>query len=223
MPTSDPMICSIQVGIPTHYGTEGAPHEMDRAWVTSFARQPVTGPIWLGAENLAGNQQADTKNHGGPDKAALCYAASHYPLWQAEIGQQFPHGGFGENFTVAGQTEETVCIGDTYAIGDVRVQISQPRGPCWKIARRWRIEDLTTRVLATGRTGWYVRVLTEGNVEAGQPLTLLERPFPQWTVARVNAIINHKGDPETAALATCPLLADGLRTRLAKRAKGDVA
>ena len=83
------------------------------------------------------------------------------------IAPTFPHGGFGENFTIAGLSEQTACIGDTYQIGEARVQVSQPRGPCWKIARRWRIEDLTARVLATGRTGWYLRVLTEGPSRRG--------------------------------------------------------
>ncbi|MDQ2788133.1 MAG: MOSC domain-containing protein [Chloroflexota bacterium] len=219
MPTNDPVICSIQVGMPTPYGTEGAAKEMDRAWVTSFARQPVIGPRWLGRENLAGNQQADTKNHGGPDKAALCYGASHYPDWRAELDRpDFPHGGFGENFTIVGLTEQTACIGDTCVIGEARVQVSQPRGPCWKISRRWRIEDLTARVLATGRTGWYLRVLTEGNVEAGMPVVLLDRPYPAWTIARVNTVLYDRNHPDTAALAACPFLAAGLRDRLAKRA-----
>ncbi len=221
VPTNDPVLSSIQVGMPTHYGTEGAADEMDRAWVTSFAKQPVTGPCLLGRENLAGNQQADTVNHGGPDKAALCYAASHYPEWRATLDRpDFPHGGFGENFTIAGLAEENVCIGDTYAIDTVRVQVSQPRGPCWKIARRWRLPDLTARVLETGRTGWYVRVLTEGSVAPGMPITLLARPFPAWTVAHVNAIIYDRHHPDTEALAACPLLASGLRKRLTKRAIG---
>jgi len=100
-------------------------------------------------------------------------------------------------------------------------RVSQPRGPCWKIARRWRIEDLTARVLTTGRTGWYLRVLIEGHVEAGMPIVLLDRPYPEWTIARVNEIIHHRGHPDTAALAACPLLNAGLRARLAKRAKTD--
>ena len=219
MRMNDPVLCSIQVGMPTHYGTAGAADEMDRAWVTSFARQPVVGLCWLGKENLTGNQQADTKSHGGPDKAALCYAASHYSDWRAELNRpDFPHGGFGENFTIAGLSEQTACIGDTYAIGEACVQVSQPRGPCWKIARRWRIEDLTARVLATGRTGWYLRVLTEGNVEAGMPIVLLDRPHPEWTIARVNEIIHDRHHADTAALVACSLLNAGLRDRLAKRA-----
>ena len=217
--TDLPILCSIQVGTPHEYGVPGAADEMDRHWVTSFHKQPISGPCWLARENLAGNQQADTRNHGGPDKAALCYAASHYPLWRTELGQPvFPYGAFGENFTIAGLSEESVCIGDTYALGEARVQVAQPRGPCWKIARRWRIADLTARVLANGRTGWYVRVLTEGHVETGQPLLLEERPFPAWTVAHVNTILRSRGHADTAALAACPLLAAGLRHRLTKRA-----
>ncbi len=224
MPADDPIICSIHVGIPTHYGTEGAADEMNRAWVTSFAKRPVAGQCWLGRENLTGNQQADTKNHGGPDKAALCYGASHYSNWRTELDHpDFPHGGFGENFTIAGLSEQTVCIGDTCAVGEARVQVAQPRGPCWKISRRWRIADLTERVLKTGRTGWYLRVLTEGNVEAGMPVILLDRPYPVWTIARVNAIIHNRNHPDTAALAACPLLAAGLRGRLARRAMTETA
>src|SRR5262245_32876559 len=99
--THEPVILSVQVGTPTAYGTEGAADEVDRAWETSFFREPVMGPRWLGRTNLEGNRQADTKNHGGPDKAALCYSAEHYPRWRAEIaGFDPPHGGFGENFTI---------------------------------------------------------------------------------------------------------------------------
>lgn len=220
-----PVIVSIQVGMPTQYGTEGAADEMDRAWETSFYRQPVTGPRWLGRTNLDGNRQADTKNHGGPDKAALCYSAEHYPRWRAELpGFAPPHGGFGENFTIAGQSEETVCLGDTYAIGDVRVQVSQPRGPCWKIERRWRMPGLTARVRETGRTGWYYRVLIEGMVEPEMPVTLLERPCPAWTIARVNAVINDRADRDgAAALKDLPYLAFVVRRVMARRAAEMVA
>jgi MOSC domain-containing protein YiiM len=219
MATDEPRILSIQVGMPQAYGTEDAADEMDRAWETSFFKQPVIGPRWLGKTNLEGNRQADTKNHGGPDKAALCYSAAHYPRWRAEItGFDPPHGGFGENFTIAGQSEETVCLGDMYGIGEVRVQVSQPRGPCWKIERRWRLPGLTARVRETGRTGWYVRVLTVGAVEAGMPLVLLERPCPEWTIARVHAVINNKADGEgAAALKDCPYLAFVVRRVMWRR------
>ncbi|RMD61489.1 MOSC domain-containing protein [Candidatus Parcubacteria bacterium] len=190
---STPRLISIQVGRPRQLGIEGAPDPMDRPWVTSFFKDPVDGPVWLGLTNLAGDGQADRENHGGPDKAVLAYAAAHYPLWRSELGRpDLPFGAFAENFTIEGLTEASVCIGDVYAIGDVRVQVSQPRQPCWKIARRWRIKDLTARVRETGRTGWYLRVLAEGYVEPGLPVTLIERPYPQWTVARATEIMHRR-------------------------------
>ena len=190
---------------------------MDRPWVTGFFKSPVTEPVWLGRTGLAGDGQADSKNHGGPDKAVLAYAADHYPLWHAELNRSdLSYGAFGENFTIAGLSEETVCIGDVFAVGPVRVQVSQPRQPCWKIARRWRIKDLTARVLSTGRTGWYFRVLVEGYVQPGLPVVLIERPFPRWTVARASEIMRHRRDDPAAAaeLAACPLLSVSWRRSL---------
>ncbi len=204
-----PTLLSIQVSLPRHFGVEGAPDPMDRPWTTGFFKEPVEGPVWLGRTNLVGDGQADRKNHGGPDKAVLAYSAEHYPIWRVELNRpDLPYGAFGENFTIAGLTEETVCIGDVYAIGEARVQVSQPRQPCWKIARRWRIKDLTARVRETGRTGWYLRVLEEGYVEAGMPVELLERPFPQWTVARATEIMHRRNEDREAAmaLAACPAL-----------------
>lgn len=120
---------------------------------------------------------------GGPEKAVLAYAADHYPLWRSELEPlELPYGTFGENFTIAGLTEETVCIGDIYIIGGAIVQISQPRQPCWKLARRWQVKDLVIRVPANGRTGWYFRVLKEGYIEQGVPVILLDRPYPQWPI-----------------------------------------
>ncbi len=229
MMANGPVLVSVNVGLPREMGVAGAPDPFDRRWASGIFKEPVAGAIRLGRTNLDGDGQGDLKNHGGADKAVNAYAADHYPAWRAELGLDlaaFPFAAFGENFTVAGLTEETVCIGDVYAVGEARVQVSQPRQPCWKLARRWRIRDLAARVEASGRTGWYFRVLTEGHVEAGQPLTLLDRPFPQWAVARANAIMRARKadeiDRETvAAFAACPALAQGWRDTLAKRIAGN--
>jgi MOSC domain-containing protein YiiM len=220
-----PRLLSLQVGLPRDLGTPGAPDPLARAWRSGFYKAPVTGPVWLGETHLAGDGQADLKNHGGPDKAVLVYAAAHYPAWCAELGYtDMPPGGFGENFTVTGQTEADVCIGDIYQVGEARVQVSQPRLPCWKIARRWQVSDLAARVQETGRTGWYLRVLATGLVAPGDPLVLLERPFPQWSIARANHVI-HSRPADWAAmqeLAACPLLAPALRESLARKAAARV-
>lgn len=216
-----PLLLSIQVGLPRQLGVEGAPDPMDRPWSTGFFKDPVQDQVWLGQTNLVGDGQADLKNHGGPDKAVLAYSADHYPAWRRELDRpDLPYGAFGENFTIAGLSEDEVCIGDRYAIGEARVQVSQPRQPCWKLARRWRIKDLTAQVERTGRTGWYFRVLTEGYVEPGLAVILLDRPFPQWTVTRASEIMRRSRDDPAAAveLAACPLLSAGWQQTLTARA-----
>lgn len=215
-----PILVSIQVGLPRFHGTPGAVDLMDQPWVSGFFKEPLAGPVHLGRTNLAGDGQADLSVHGGPDKAVLAYAADHYPAWREELGRSdMPFGAFGENFTIRGLDEERVCIGDTFALGEVRVQVAQPRQPCWKLARRWRLKTLPKRVVETGRSGWYFRVLCAGTVEAGMVLQLLERPCPAWTVTRANQVM-HGGQQErdaTAQLAACPFLALAWREYLLNR------
>ncbi len=239
---STPYIVSIQVGKPKALGIKTVANMTNRSklarisifkrvllrtpfmmyipWSTAFYKKAVNGKVWLGKCNLSGDGQADLKNHGGPEKAVLAYSAEHYPTWRSEINcPELPYGAFAENFTVSGLTEELVCIGDIYSVGGAHLQVSQPRQPCWKISRRWRIKDLAGRVKATGRTGWYFRVLTEGYVERGLPLVLLGRPFPQWTVARANEIMKHRREDRHAAvgLASCGFLSMNWRTILSAK------
>lgn len=215
-----PVIRSIQVGLPRELGQVEAADPMDRPWRSGIFKEPVAGPLWLGSTNLAGDGQGDLIHHGGPEKAVMVYAAAHYPAWRVELGiPDLPFGGFGENFTVDGLTEEGVCIGDIYVVGGARVQVSQPRQPCWKLARRWRIKNLALRTQETGRTGWYFRVLTEGYVQAGDALLLEDRPLPEWSVARANHLmhVDRADRAGAAALAASPYLAVNWRQTLTKR------
>lgn len=156
---------SIQVGQPQPLGHTRS----------AFRKQPVQGPVLLLQSGLEGDQQADTEAHGGPDQAVLCYADSHYDRWLEELGMEMRPAGFGENFTVAGADESSVWIDDVYEVGEAVVQVSKPRGPCFKIGLRWQMPILVRLVEQSGRHGWYLRVLREGLVEAGQEMTLLER------------------------------------------------
>ncbi len=221
-----PVLASIQVGLPCQFGEDGAADPMDRPWTTGFYKQSVAGPVRLGVTNLDGDGQADLVHHGGTDKAVLAYAADHYDLWRRELDfPTLPFGAFGENFTVEGMTEADVCIGDIWKVGDeATVQVSQPRQPCWKLARRWRIKTLALQVQETGRTGWYYRVLTEGVVAAGMPLVLAERPHPAWTVLRANRIMHADKDDRQAAaeLAAVPTLAASWETTLLRRVEHNV-
>lgn len=223
---STPYLASLQVGLPRNLGIEGASDPMDRPWSTGFFKEPIDRAVWVGKANLEGDGQADLRHHGGPEKAVLAYAAEHYREWQQYLMRpaEFEYGAFGENFTIAGQTESSVCIGDIYEVGDTLVQVSQPRQPCWKLSRRWRIKDLALQIQQTGWTGWYFRVLREGYVAPKQPVVLLDCPYPQWTIARANEIMHHYlNDRELAAeLAACPLLASNWQRTLANRASRGV-
>jgi MOSC domain-containing protein YiiM len=217
---SNPVLVSIQVGQPRTYSgsfVDGAPTE----WTTAFVKTPVTGPVLVHATQIAGDAQADLENHGGPDKAVLAYSADHYPLWRNELAEpDMPHGGFGENLTIAGLDEDAVCIGDVWSIGPVRFEVSQPRQPCWKLARRWNRPWLLKRVIESGRTGWYLRVLTPGSIAAGLPVNLEQRPHADWTVARANRVMydKHAALDDLEQLASLSVLADSWRAVFAGRA-----
>jgi len=183
---------------------------------------PVEGPVFAGKTNLAGDGQADLVNHGGVDKAVLAYSADHYPKWRKELClPEMPFGAFGENLTIAGWSEECVCIGDTFRIGTAIFEVSQPRQPCWKLARRWRMHELTALVLNNGRSGWYLRVLEEGWIKAEMPVVLIERPNPSWPIARANEILHHRRTDLslTLALADVPKLANAWVEELRERAE----
>ncbi|WP_425615042.1 MOSC domain-containing protein [Anatilimnocola sp. NA78] len=215
-----PTILSIQVAQPQSLGTAGASDEHDRPWTTAFFKLPVSGPQQVRELGIVGDGQADLRFHGGPDKAVLAYSADHFPLWQHE----HPHvawsgGAFGENLTIAGCDETTVCIGDIWQVGEVRFEVSQPRQPCWKLSRRWRISDLARQVTQNGRSGWYLRVLQPGTIEPGQAIELVERPHPAWNAHRASHLMHHgKHDiAAAAALAALPQLAESWREVFAER------
>jgi len=215
-------ILSLQIGLPQAH-TSDIKDGQAREWTSSIGKAPVLGRVALGATHLAGDGQADLKHHGGADKAVCCYPAAHYPVWRALLGRDetsFPPGAFGENFTVGGLAEDSVCIGDIYSAGEALVQVSQPRMPCWKMGRRWNRLELAAEMIARGQTGWYLRVLEPGEVGAGDLLTLRERPLPQWTVARINqAMYVDKADGGLAyELGRLPLLAEAWRSPFRRRA-----
>jgi MOSC domain-containing protein YiiM len=213
-------LVSVNVGVPRTIA-ESAPGDPEKKdWTSAIFKDPVAGAVHLWRGNLAGDQQADLVNHGGCDKAVNAYAWEHYAHWQAELGiAHMMFGAFGENFTTRGMLEADVFIGDVYSVGGAVVQVSQPRQPCWKLARRWQVKDLAARVAESGRTGWYFRVLREGIVEAGAKIELIERPFPQWSVTAANMVMYQRKDDLEAAqeLAACPALSLSWRETLRNR------
>lgn len=211
-------LVSVQVGTPRlTVGVPGSRDPMERSFTSAIWKEPVTGPVAVGRLGLAGDAVANPRVHGGPEQAVLMYAQSHYPTWRSEWGREdLVPGAFGENLTVSGLTEATVCIGDIFEIGSARLQVSQPRQPCATLARRHRVPDLIAVVHGNGRSGWYLRVLREGTLQAGDELTLSDRPHPEWTVRRAaRAMQGRKSAPEEArALSRCEALSPGWRRHL---------
>lgn len=146
----------------------------DKPVQTGGRKMPVPGAL-LRRTNFAGDGQADLKNHGGPDKAVCVYSFDHYPYWEQTLGVQLAPGAFSENLTIAGLREAEVCIGDVFDIGEARVQISQPRQPCSKLAGKHNRKDLPELIHANSFSGFYFRVLREGLVRAGEAVTLVIR------------------------------------------------
>jgi len=162
---------------------------------SAIAKQPRSGELAVTALGLAGDEQGDLRVHGGTEKAIHHYPREHYALWAQELGEhpllQAP-GAFGENFSTCGWTEQTVCLGDRVRVGTAVLEVSQGRMPCWKLNDRFAVKDMALRVQQSGRTGWYYRVLEEGVLAAGAALELIERPYPQWAVARLSSVLFDK-------------------------------
>jgi MOSC domain-containing protein YiiM len=171
-------LVSVNVGLPQTVTWKG------RSVQTGIFKRPINNRVQVRTLNLDGDRQADLSVHGGPDKAIYIYPAEHYDYWRGELpGTELAWGMFGENFTTEGLLEETVNIGDRFRIGSSAVLVTQPRVPCYKLAAKFGREDIVKRFLASGRSGFYVRVLQEGEVGVGDMIELLSRGREAVTVA----------------------------------------
>ncbi len=159
-------------------------------------------PVLLTQLGLEGDEQAEKQHHGGKEMALLHYPFEHYATWRSEYPQKselfVEPGTFGENICTVGMTEETVCIGDIYSIGEATVQVSQGRQPCWKLNVRFEIESMAMRLQETKRSGWYYRVLEPGLIAQGDEIRLDERPNDSWPIARVLHFFHDECLNETA-------------------------
>ncbi len=156
---------------------------------SAIDKHPVVRPLRLTATGFEGDEQGDPRHHGGPDKAVHHYPGEHYAAWRLELpelqAERFRVGAFGENLGTVGLTEANVCVGDVFRLGAALIQVSQARQPCWKLNLRFGNPDMSRRVQESARTGWYYRVLETGEVAPGAALHLLDRPHPDWPLARL--------------------------------------
>jgi MOSC domain-containing protein YiiM len=180
-------LISVNVGLPKTIRIEDTPVS------TGIFKEPVSGTVRVATLNLDGDGQADLTVHGGPDKAVYVYPSEHYPFWRQELGEQITRwGAFGENLTVEGLSEDSVGIGDAFGIGSAILQITQPRLPCFKLAAKFEREDIIKRFLQSRRTGFYVRVLKEGSLRAGDGIVLLSRESHHVTIHELTDLYLNK-------------------------------
>ena len=207
-------LAQLLVGPVAPLGPQATPSGIDK--------RAVLDRVWLGREGFAGDGQGDRKHHGGPEKAVHHYAFEHYPDWRETVGNLdvlARPGAFGENFSSTGLTEADIAVGDVFRVGGALVQASQGRQPCWKLNLRFGTPEMALRVQASGRTGWYYRVIEEGFAEAGDELVIVDRLTPEWTIERlcqafyVDTLNMH----ELAAMTKLDHLAEGWRRHAARR------
>ncbi len=182
-------IISINVGLPRLAIWNGQPIS------TGIFKSPVAGRVKLLRLNLEGDRQSDLTVHGGVTKAVYAYPSEHYDYWRKELpGMELPWGMFGENFTTAGMLEGEMRIGDRFSIGSAEVMITEPRMPCYKLGVKFGRSDIIKRFLASGRTGFYLSVLREGEVTLGDEFELISRDEANVTIADVVRLYAHDKD-----------------------------
>ncbi len=155
-------------------------------------KKPLEGPVRVTPNGLAGDEQGDPRVHGGPDKAVHQYAWEHYAAWRRELPGRSAleqPGAFGENLSTLGWTERNICLGDVVTVGSTLLEVSQARQPCWKLNDRFAEPAMARQVQSTGRTGWYYRVLSEGELRRGDRMAIVERPWPDWPLSRLLGVL----------------------------------
>jgi MOSC domain-containing protein YiiM len=194
-------LVSVNTGLPREVEWHG------RIVTTGIYKEPVEGRVALRKSNLDGDRQADLTVHGGEYKAVYCYSLVHYDYWKKELpGRELPMGMFGENFTIDGGEdrlrEETVFLGDRFSVGTAEVVVTQPRLPCYKLGIRFGADDMVKRFLASGRTGFYVAVVREGEVGVGDEMKVIGRGAEGVAVSEITRLYVAKtfGEAEIRAV-----------------------
>jgi MOSC domain-containing protein YiiM len=183
---SEPRVASIHVGKVAPLGPDRVP--------SGFVKQAVSSAVTVTPVGIVGDEQADLRVHGGPDKAVYGYASAHYAAWRRDYPQHTDlliAGGLGENLTIDGMTEADLCVGDVHGIGTTRLQVCQPRQPCFKFALRFGDKHMPKAMIRNGRSGWYYRVLIPGVICPGDRVVVLERPNPDFAFTRLVELITH--------------------------------
>jgi MOSC domain-containing protein YiiM len=199
-----PRVASVNVGRPRE-----VPRGLLSTW-TAIWKEPVEGRVRVHGVNLDGDDQADRNAHGGPDKAVYAYAREDTRWWESELGRELEPGAFGENLLLEGVDVTGAVIGERWAIGTTVLEVCQPRFPCFKLDLRFGDRGMVRRFSIARRPGAYLRIVTEGELAAGDPVEIAHRPDHGVTIALVNEAVLHDRALLPQALAA-PELARTLR------------
>lgn len=196
-----------------------------RAISTSIDKRPVQGRVGVTHLRLEGDTQANLQVHGGINKAVYAYPIEHYAVWAGELGRSIAApGAYGENLTVEGLLETELCLGDRLRIGTALLEVSEPREPCFKLDAFVQLDGFGLRMIATRRCGFYLRVIEEGTLQAGDPIAIAHRDPARVTIAEIfPMMINRRQhDPEIARRALeIPSLSPRLQRRMQQALAGN--
>jgi MOSC domain-containing protein YiiM len=201
------IIKALNIGLPKKEVFHG------KTFITGMCKKPVSGPLLLTGQGFEGDGVGDRKHHGGTDKAVCVYSLDHYAHWEAVLGIPMPEAAFGENFSVAGLQEGDIHIGDVLRAGSALVQVSQPRQPCTTLAARYGRSEFVKLVSDSGRTGFYLKVLEEGRVKAGDSLDPVEQDSRQVSISFANHVwyLDRKNREAIEKVLSVPALSEAWR------------
>jgi MOSC domain-containing protein YiiM len=188
-------LVSVNVGRPRELGLVRG-----KAVRSGIYKEPINGPVKVGRLNLEGDEQADLTVHGGVNKAVYAYSSEHYSYWKGRFSaMNMPWGTFGENFTTEGLFEDSVRVADRLKVGSAEFEVTQPRLPCYKLGMRFGTNRILRLFLESGRTGFYLRVVKEGECKSEDDISVVPYGRPSRTIASiVNSYRNSKGEPSPA-------------------------
>jgi MOSC domain-containing protein YiiM len=209
-------VLSVNVGTVREFEYRGRPAK------SAIWKSPAAGRVAARGVNLGGDDQADRKAHGGPDKAVYAYAVEDARWWEQEIGRPFAYGEFGENLTTEGIEVNSALVGERWEIGTTILEVSEPRIPCWRLGVRMNDRTFPRRFAEAMRPGAYLRIVVEGSVGAGDEIRVVERPGHDLTIRDVSRIYTRDRD-EVERLLAVPQVSESWRrwaTDFLQRTKG---
>jgi len=204
MPTTVATVLSVNVGQAREFVYNGRPAK------SAIWKSPVAGRIAARGVNLAGDDQADRKAHGGPDKSVYAYAVEDMRWWEEKLGRALQYGEFGENLTTEGVAVNDALVGERWAIGTAVFEVSEPRIPCWRLGVRMNDQGFVRRFTEAQRPGTYLRIVVEGTVGAGDEIRVIEKPTHNLTIRDIFRIYTRDRE-EVERLLAVPGISESWR------------